>query len=123
MTDTFREMIQALPRPLDAAAPGVLPPRDPHVLTRSLARLVKRLGLTRLTFRDLRYDTASNLTMAGVPQHSIIELLGHRDRAAGARRGLRARRCAIDALWAPGADRENAGSHNPAFRNGGRYWT
>jgi integrase len=49
------------------------------VLTRSFTRLVKRLGLTRLTFHDLRHDAASNLTMAGVPQRSIMELLGHRD--------------------------------------------
>jgi integrase len=79
MTDTVREALQELPRPLDAAA-AVLPPyADPHVLTRSFARLVKRLGLTRLTFHDLRHDAASNLTMAGVPQRSIMELLGHRD--------------------------------------------
>ena len=70
---------QELPRPLDTAA-AVLPAyADPHVLTRSFARLVKRLGLTKLTFHDLRHDAASNLTMAGVPQRSIMELLGHRD--------------------------------------------
>ena len=49
------------------------------MLTRSFSRLVKRLGLTGLTFHDLRHDAASNLTMAGVPQRSIMELLGHRD--------------------------------------------
>lgn len=79
MTDTVREALQELPRPLDTAA-AVLPAyADPHVLTRSFARLVKRLGLTKLTFHDLRHDAASNLTMAGVPQRSIMELLGHRD--------------------------------------------
>lgn len=51
----------------------MLPPyADPHVLTRSFARLVKRLGLTRLKFHDLRHDAASNLTMAGVPQRRIV---------------------------------------------------
>ena len=49
------------------------------MLTRSFARLVKRLGLAGLTFHDLRHDAASSLTMAGVPQRSIKEQLGHRD--------------------------------------------
>lgn len=38
-----------------------------------------RLGLRGLTFHDLRHDAASNLTMAGVPQRTIMEVLGHRD--------------------------------------------
>lgn len=38
-----------------------------------------RLGLRGLTFHDLRHDVASNLTMAGVPQRTIMEVLGHRD--------------------------------------------
>jgi integrase len=28
---------------------------------------------------DLRHDTASTLTMANVPQRTIMEILGHRD--------------------------------------------
>ena len=40
MTDTVREALQELPRPLDLAA-AVLPAyADPHVLTRSFSRLV-----------------------------------------------------------------------------------
>lgn len=78
MTDTLWEALQALPRPLDPNAP-VLPERDPLVLTRSFTRLAQRLGLKNLTFHDLRHDAASTLTMAGVPQRAIMEILGHRD--------------------------------------------
>jgi len=42
-------------------------------------RFVRTLGLTDLRFHDLRHDTASTLTMAGVPQRTIMALLGHRD--------------------------------------------
>jgi integrase len=49
------------------------------VLTRSFARLVGRLGLKDLTLHDLRHDVASTLTMAGVSQRAVMEVLGHRD--------------------------------------------
>jgi integrase len=49
------------------------------VLSRSFARLVDRLNLHNLTFHDLRHDAASTLTMAGVSQRAIMEILGHRD--------------------------------------------
>lgn len=78
MTETLRQAFQALPRPLAPTAP-VLPPYDPHVLTRAFSRLAKRLGVVGLTFHDLRHDAASNLTMAGVSQRAVMELLGHRD--------------------------------------------
>jgi integrase len=78
MTDTIREALVALPRPLNAEAP-VFPERDPKVLSRSFARLVNRLKLANLTFHDLRHDAASTLTMAGVSQRAIMEILGHRD--------------------------------------------
>ncbi len=78
MTDTLREALLALPRPLDPEA-LVFPEREPLVLTRSFARLVGRLGLPSLTFHDLRHDAASTLTMAGVPQRTIMNILGHHD--------------------------------------------
>ena len=78
MTDTLREALQTLPRSLDAEA-HVFPERDPQVLTRSFARLVGRLGLKDLRFHDLRHDAASTLTMAAVPQRTIMAILGHRD--------------------------------------------
>lgn len=67
-----------LPRNIAPEA-RVFPERDPHVLTRSFARLVRRLGVHDLTFHDLRHDVASTLTMAGVSQRTIMEILGHRD--------------------------------------------
>jgi integrase len=82
---TLRQVLQGLPRPIDATAPVLPPYEDPHVLTRAFARLVQRLGLVGLTFHDLRHDAASQLTMAGVSQRAVMEILGHRDpRSAGA---------------------------------------
>jgi integrase len=78
MTETLREMLQTLPRPLDQTT-RVLPAYEPLALTRSFTRLVNRLGLAPLTFHDLRHDAASTLTMAGVSQRAIMEILGHRD--------------------------------------------
>ncbi|HXG02446.1 MAG TPA: site-specific integrase [Candidatus Binatia bacterium] len=78
MTATLWTALAALPRPLDPAAP-VLPPVAPAVLTRSFARLVRRLGIKNLTFHDLRHDAASTLAMEGVPMRTIAEILGHRD--------------------------------------------
>jgi integrase len=79
MTDGFYELLQALPRPLNASAPVLPVYEDPHVLTRSFARLVERAGLKDVSFHDLRHDVASTLTMAGVSQRAVMEVLGHRD--------------------------------------------
>ncbi|MGH7275854.1 MAG: tyrosine-type recombinase/integrase [Candidatus Rokuibacteriota bacterium] len=49
------------------------------MLTRSFARLAHDLGLKNLRFHDLRHDAASTLTMAGVPQRTVMAILGHRD--------------------------------------------
>src|SRR5262245_41574079 len=78
MTDTLRETLCKLPRPLDPDA-HVFPERDPKVLSRSFARLAKRLGIKNIRFHDLRHDAASTLTMAAVPQRTIMAILGHRD--------------------------------------------
>ena len=78
MTETLRETLQGLPRPLNAQA-AVFPERDPKVLSRAFARLVRDLGLPDLRFHDLRHDAAVTLTMAGVPQRTIMAILGHRD--------------------------------------------
>ena len=78
MTDTLREALAALPRPLSPEA-RVFPEREPKVLTRAFARLVRDLELPNLRFHDLRHDAASALTLAGVPQRAVMEILGHRD--------------------------------------------
>jgi len=106
LTDTLRETLQALPRPLDPEAP-VFPERDPLALTRSFTRLVQRLGLKNLTFHDLRHDAASTLTMAGVPLRTVAEILGHRDMRMTARYAHLSPqhlRDAMRALDAPRAD-------------------
>src|SRR5262245_298492 len=43
------------------------------------SRLVRSLRIKNLTFHDLRHDATSTLTMAGVPQRTIMAILGHRD--------------------------------------------
>jgi integrase len=63
----------------------VFPRQDPQVLTRSFARLVHRLGIKDLRFHDLRHDAASTLTMAGVPQRAVMDILGHKDPRVTAR--------------------------------------
>jgi len=78
MTDTLREALSALPRPINPDTP-VLPPRDPEVIRKSFSRLVKRLEIQDLRFHDLRHDAASTLTMAGVSQRAVMEILGHKD--------------------------------------------
>ena len=53
--------------------------RDLKVLSRAFARLVSDLEIPNLRFHDLRHDAASTLTMAGVAQRAVMEILGHRD--------------------------------------------
>lgn len=78
MTNTLRALLTSLPRSLDHDA-RVLPEWEPPALTVAFGRLVRSLGLADLRFHDLRHDAASTLTMAGVPQRTIMALLGHRD--------------------------------------------
>ena len=75
MTDTLRELLQGLPRPVNR----VLPDWQPAALTVAFGRLVHALKFSNLTFHDLRHDTASTLTMAGAAQRTVMALLGHRD--------------------------------------------
>jgi integrase len=78
MTGMLREALQKLTRPLDSNA-FVLPRYEPKVLTRSFTRHAQRVGVQGVTFHDLRHDAASTLTMAGVQQRAVMEMLGHRD--------------------------------------------
>lgn len=78
LTDTLRVALAALPRPLSLEIP-VLPEREPKVISRAFSRLVSDLELPNLRFHDLRHLAGSMLTMAGVPQRTIMEILGHRD--------------------------------------------
>lgn len=78
MTDTLYKLLQGLPRPLDQTA-LVLPALSADAVTIGFGRLAKALSLSNLKFHDLRHDVASTLTMAGVPQRSVMEILGHKD--------------------------------------------
>ncbi len=78
MTDTLRDLLLKMPRSVDPQLP-VLPQWNRANLTVAFGRLVRSLGIKNLTFHDLRHDAASTLTMAGVPQRTIMAILGHRD--------------------------------------------
>ena len=52
MTDTFRDLLQSLPRSLDPQA-SVLPSIDPDALTVAFGRLVAELKFSNLKFHDL----------------------------------------------------------------------
>jgi integrase len=78
MTDTLREALATLPRPLSPEA-SLLPEGEPKVISRAFSRLVADLEIPNLRFHDLRHDVASALTMAGVSQRAVMEILGHRD--------------------------------------------
>jgi len=78
MTDRLYQLLQSVVRSLD---PQVLdfPALSADAVTIGFGRLVKKLGLPNLKFHDLRHDVASTLTMAGVPQRTVMEILGHKD--------------------------------------------
>jgi len=78
MNKTLKALLASLPRPINGDT-HVFPQRDPLVLTRNFARLVRRLGMKDLKFHDLRHDVASRLTMNHVGQRAVVEVLGHRD--------------------------------------------
>ena len=78
MTDTLYRLLQSLPRPLDQTA-LVLPALSADAVTIGFGRLAKALSLSNLKFHDLRHDVASTLTMAGVSQRAVMEILGHKD--------------------------------------------
>jgi integrase len=78
LTDTLRVALTALPRPLSLETP-VLPEREPKVISRAFSRLVADLELPNPAFTTSATHAGSMLTMAGVPQRTIMEILGHRD--------------------------------------------
>jgi integrase len=52
-------------------------PIHPSNLLRSFAALLKRAGLPRMRFHDLRHSCATFLALQGVPPHVAMEILGH----------------------------------------------
>lgn len=78
LTETLRETLQALPRPLDPQA-RALPNITAVAVSIAFHRLAEDLSMSNLRFHDLRHDVASTLTMAGVPQRAVMEILGHKD--------------------------------------------
>src|SRR5207245_7059070 len=52
-------------------------PLDGRNVTRSFQRILKRAGLPRRRFYDLRHSCATLLLVQGVPARVVMEILGH----------------------------------------------
>ena len=52
---------------------------SPHYLTEAFAKLLKKHGLRKIRYHDLRHSCASLLLANGVPMKQIQEWLGHSD--------------------------------------------
>ena len=52
-------------------------PIDPRVLSHNFARIVKRAGLEKVRFHDLRHTFASLMLLRGAKPKVISEALGH----------------------------------------------
>ncbi len=52
---------------------------SPHYLTETFAKLLKKHGLRKIRYHDLRHSCASLLLANGVPMKQIQEWLGHSD--------------------------------------------
>ena len=52
-------------------------PLDGKNVTRSFQRLLKRAGLPKRRFSDLRYSCATLLLVQGVPSRVVMEIIGH----------------------------------------------
>jgi integrase len=80
------ELVEALLPLRNNGSAFVFPAQDcgplhPKTLGRPLARAIKRSGVKRIRFHDLRHTAASHLVMAGVPIKTVQEILGHSDLA------------------------------------------
>lgn len=53
--------------------------KDRYIISRSFARLKRRLGITNFRFHDLRHEVGSSLAQAGAHPKHIMEVLGHKD--------------------------------------------
>lgn len=61
------------------AAPVLPHYKDRYIVSRSFARLKRRLGIEGFRFHDLRHEVGSSLAEAGAHPRHIMEALGHKD--------------------------------------------
>jgi integrase len=80
MTNTLTETLQALRRDGDSSGAVFLTRHGTpyrHV-SKNFTRACSRIGLTDVTFHDLRHTFASRLVMRGVDLTTVKELMGHK---------------------------------------------
>lgn len=81
MTEGIRKALSSRPRRLgtDFIFWGRVQAHRHHTGFREcFVNLLQRAGVENFTFHDLRHTFASHLAMAGVPLHTIGQLLGHK---------------------------------------------
>lgn len=57
----------------------VLPDLSADVFTIGSHHLIEGLKIPDLRFHELRHNVASTLTMVGISQRAVMEILGHKD--------------------------------------------
>jgi len=81
MTEELYALLEDLASRGARSADGLVLPvyKDPHSVSQLFTKLAKRLGIKDVTFHTCRHDVASTLTMNGVLQRTLMEILGHKD--------------------------------------------
>jgi integrase len=90
---------------------GIGQPMSPWVVGADFRRIVRELGLPRITFHSLRHSHATQLLAAGVNVKAISERLGHSSTAFT---------MDVYAAWVPSMGREAADAAERVFGGGRR---
>lgn len=80
---TIKDALQHPIRPIDtnlifAGEPGKNGKRKPYVINRVWVQALKRAGITRLRFHDLRHEATSRFVEAGLSDQEVASITGHK---------------------------------------------